>query len=211
MIKWQTATVQVPRHLMHHWCILCGHIDMLQDYTHELQKFKANSLAVAAKENLMGSIWRIWSHTKVELEKQQGSWATFERSWPSSNLDSLIEETIALLWQQKTIWIHKEECSSQLIAKWTCGLTTSSCEQPDSEAQPWEASKLIHPQWCGWHLYHPIAALCLLTGRTAPRTLHNCHLYALIWNKKTRKENPTAQALAYQPDEFKSKNNSAMT
>ncbi|XP_053131150.1 Golgi SNAP receptor complex member 1 isoform X3 [Hemicordylus capensis] len=118
--------------LMH---TLQRHRDILQDYTHEFHKTKANFLAVRERENLLGSVRKDIESYKSGCGVNNRRTELFLKEHEHlRNSDRLIEDTIRPI---------------------------PGCEQPNPAAQPTQATRLAHPGQRHWHLHHPLVTLRL--------------------------------------------------
>ncbi|XP_063512198.1 Golgi SNAP receptor complex member 1 isoform X1 [Pongo pygmaeus] len=173
--------------LMH---TLQRHRDILQDYTHEFHKTKANFMSIRERENLMGSVRKdIESYKSGSGVNNRRTELFLKEHDHLRNSDRLIEETISIAMATKENMTSQRGMLKSIHSKMnTLANTTdfcdscdfsperllpnmtlikisqrsfSCCKQPDPEDQPEEAAGLAHPRGCYWDLYHPVAAVCV--------------------------------------------------
>ncbi|KAK2094842.1 hypothetical protein P7K49_026258 [Saguinus oedipus] len=139
------------------------HRDILQDYTHEFHKTKANFMAIRERENLMGTVRKdIESYKSGSGVNNRRTELSLKKHDHLRNSDYLIEETISIAMATKEKYDFTErnvEVNSQQNGHF--GQSFSCCEQPDPEDQPEEVAGLSHPGGCYWDLYHPVAPVCI--------------------------------------------------
>ncbi|XP_036622875.1 Golgi SNAP receptor complex member 1 isoform X2 [Trichosurus vulpecula] len=149
--------------LMH---TLQRHRDILQDYTHEFHKTKANFLAIRERENLMGSVRKdIESYKSGSGVNNRRTELFLKEHDHLRNSDRLIEETISIAMATKENMTSQRGMLKSIQSRMNTLAMPShrsfSCgKQLNPEDQPAQTSRLPHPGWCCWRLHHPIATVC---------------------------------------------------
>uniref|UniRef100_A0A4W5Q6T1 Golgi SNAP receptor complex member 1 n=1 Tax=Hucho hucho TaxID=62062 RepID=A0A4W5Q6T1_9TELE len=130
--------------LMH---TLQRHRDILQDYTHEFHKTKANFLAIREREDLLGSVRKdIETYKSGSGVNNRRTELFLKEHEHLRNSDRLMDDTIR---------------------------SFPSHQQPHPATQPAEEARLPNPGRSHWRLHHPPAALRLplMTDRPVEQSL----------------------------------------
>nr|XP_045015582.1 Golgi SNAP receptor complex member 1 isoform X2 [Jaculus jaculus] len=142
--------------LMH---TLQRHRDILQDYTHEFHKTKANFMAIRERENLMGSV-------RKDIESyKSGSGVNNRRTELFLKEHDHLRKSPDRRNNKHCYGNKRKYDFTERNAKVNSqqnehfGQSFSCCEQPNPEDQPQEEARLTHPGRGHRDLHYPVAVV----------------------------------------------------
>ncbi|XP_025217042.1 Golgi SNAP receptor complex member 1 isoform X1 [Theropithecus gelada] len=144
--------------LMH---TLQRHRDILQDYTHEFHKTKANFMAIRERENLMGSVRKDIESYKSGSGVNNRRTELFLKEHDHLRKSSDRRDNKHCYGNKRKYDFTERNVEVNSQQNEHFGQSFSCCKQPDPKDQPEEAAGLAHPRGCYWDLYHPVAAVCV--------------------------------------------------